>query len=155
MLLGNSGVGKSSLAQAGVLAALKASGVARGDRRKSAWPGRFDKSRSWCFLKLTPGTEPLKALVESFLDTWSFGTIDPERVRHQAGGSSCCATEATLRDLPTQRSGAKPSWRSLSPRPSSSTSIRARALRAREERRRRRFSELIAQGLPTRACSHS
>ena len=41
-----------------------------------------------------------QALVESFLDTWSFGTIDPERVRHQAGWIELLRDgKATLRDL--------------------------------------------------------
>ena len=31
----------------------------------------------WCFLTLKPGTEPLKALVETFLDTWQFDAGDP------------------------------------------------------------------------------
>ena len=77
VLLGNSGVGKSSLAQAGVLAALA----------RQAWPearrmrvhGRpcSSNSRRWCFLTLRPGIEPIKALVETFLDTWQFDAGDP------------------------------------------------------------------------------
>ena len=31
------------------------------------WPQVFQDSRRWCFLKLKPGTEPLRALVEPFL----------------------------------------------------------------------------------------
>jgi hypothetical protein len=66
VLIGNSGVGKSSLAQAGVLAALK----------RQAWPedagapmrgGDLRDSRQWCFLSLKPGTDPLKALGSRFL----------------------------------------------------------------------------------------
>ena len=45
----------------------------------------FHDSRRWCFLKLNPGAEPLKALVEAFLDTWQLGAIDPERVKQQNG----------------------------------------------------------------------
>jgi len=39
------------------------------------WIGQspFHESRRWCFLALKPGTEPLKALVESFFDTWQLG----------------------------------------------------------------------------------
>jgi WD40 repeat protein len=149
VLLGNSGVGKSSLAQAGVLAALKRQAWPEGTGANRAWPGRFDKSRSWCFLKLTPGTEPLKALVESFLDTWSFGTIDPERVRHQAGWIELLSDgKATLRDLldATERRQAelaqpKPAAFFLYVDQGEELYVRA------EERQRRRFSELIAQGL--------
>ena len=78
MLIGNSGVGKSSLAQAGVLAALKRQAWPEEGDAPSAWPQVFEDSRRWCFLTLKPGTEPLKALVESFLGylaAW-FGT-DP------------------------------------------------------------------------------
>jgi hypothetical protein len=48
------------------------------------WPQVFQESRRWCFLTLKPGTEPLKALVESFFDTWQLGATDPERVKQQA-----------------------------------------------------------------------
>ena len=85
MLLGNSGVGKSSLAQAGALAALKRQAWPDRAGVTAPWPHVFQESRRWCFLKLTPGTEPLKALVESFLDTWQFGSTDPERVKQQNG----------------------------------------------------------------------
>ncbi len=85
VLLGNSGVGKSSLAQAGVLAALKRQAWPEGARAPGAWPQPFRESRRWCFLTLKPGTEPLKALVESFLDTWQLGSTDPERVKQQNG----------------------------------------------------------------------
>src|SRR5262245_19716884 len=83
VLLGNSGVGKSSLAQAGVLAAVKRQVWPAQPEATGAWPTAFQDSRRWCFLKLTPGTDPLKALVESFLDVWQFGATDAERVRQQ------------------------------------------------------------------------
>ena len=93
VLIGNSGVGKSSLAQAGVLAALKRQAWPEEARAPNAWPAVFQDSRQWCFLTLKPGTEPIKALVECFLDTWQFEATDPERVKQQnLVGSSCCAT---------------------------------------------------------------
>jgi Novel STAND NTPase 1 len=73
ILLGNSGVGKSSVAQAGVLAALKRQAWPEGADTPPEWPQAFRGSRRWCFLTLKPGTEPLKALIESFLDTWQLG----------------------------------------------------------------------------------
>jgi hypothetical protein len=85
VLLGNSGVGKSSLAQAGVLAALKRQAWPEGVDTVPEWPHVFQESRRWCFLTLRPGTEPLKALVESFLDTWQLAATDPERVKQQNG----------------------------------------------------------------------
>src|SRR5215813_3512059 len=81
VLLGNSGVGKSSLAQAGVLAALKRQAWREGMDGAPEWPRAFDGSRRWCFLTLRPGTEPLKALVEAFLDTWQFDAGDPARIK--------------------------------------------------------------------------
>jgi formylglycine-generating enzyme required for sulfatase activity len=66
VLIGNSGVGKSSLAQAGVMAALKRQ--AWPDKARD-WPAVFQNSRQWCFVTMRPA-EPLKALVDCFLDTW-------------------------------------------------------------------------------------
>jgi hypothetical protein len=85
VLIGNSGVGKSSLAQAGVLAALKRQAWPEEAGAPNAWPQAFEDSRQWCFLTFKPGTEPLKALAESFLETWQFGATDPERVKQQNG----------------------------------------------------------------------
>jgi hypothetical protein len=85
VLLGNSGVGKSSLAQAGMLAALKRQAWPENADVALDWPTAFQESRRWCFLTLKPGTEPLKALVESFFDTWQLGATDPERVKQQNG----------------------------------------------------------------------
>ncbi|MFY9900732.1 MAG: SUMF1/EgtB/PvdO family nonheme iron enzyme [Xanthobacteraceae bacterium] len=100
VLLGNSGVGKSSLAQAGVLAALKRQAWPEGAGAPSAWPQAFRESRRWCFLTLKPGTEPLKGLVESFLDTWQLGSTDPERVKQQNGWIELLRDgKAMMRDL--------------------------------------------------------
>jgi hypothetical protein len=63
VLLGNSGVGKSSVAQAGVQAALKRQAWPENEGKTPEWPHAFRESRHWCFLTLKPGTEPLKALV--------------------------------------------------------------------------------------------
>jgi hypothetical protein len=85
VLIGNSGVGKSSLAQAGVLAALKRQAWPEEAHAPGEWPAVFQDSRQWCFLSLKPGADPLKALVETFLDTWQFAATDPERVTRQHG----------------------------------------------------------------------
>src|SRR5262249_60343170 len=47
------------------------------------WPQALEESRRWCFLTLKPGTEPLKALVEAFLDTWHFDAGDPARIKRR------------------------------------------------------------------------
>src|SRR5215831_15895807 len=85
VLLGNSGVGKSSLAQAGVLAALKRQAWPESADAGGTWPNAFRESRRWCFLTMKPGTEPLRALVAAFLDTWQLGGTDPARIKHQDG----------------------------------------------------------------------
>jgi tetratricopeptide (TPR) repeat protein len=76
VLLGNSGVGKSSLAQAGVIAALRRQAWPE-SIDKCAWPRSFQNSRSWCFLAFKPGAEPIKALVDAFLLTWRYDATDP------------------------------------------------------------------------------
>src|SRR5262249_24888723 len=147
VLLGNSGVGKSSLAQAGMLAALQ----------RQAWPGGVDKapegprvfqeSRRWCFLTLKPGTEPLKALVEAFLDTWQLGATDPERVKQQNGWIELLRDgKGMLRDLldATERrykelDRAQPPGFLLYIDQGEELYVRA------EEKQRRRFSEVIGQ----------
>jgi TIR domain len=80
VLIGNSGVGKSSLAEAGVLAALKRQARPDDVQASRPWPAVFQSSRQWCFLTLKPGAEPIKALVDCFLDAWQFEATDPERV---------------------------------------------------------------------------
>ena len=62
VLLGNSGVGKSSVAQAGVLAAFMRQAWPEAAGNVGVWPQAFEDSRRWCVLKLKPGTEPVRAL---------------------------------------------------------------------------------------------
>jgi formylglycine-generating enzyme required for sulfatase activity len=84
VLIGNSGVGKSSLARAGVLAALKRQAWPEGaGSADKPWPHVLQGSRQWCFLTLRPGTEPIRALVKAFVDTWQFPGTDPERAERQ------------------------------------------------------------------------
>jgi formylglycine-generating enzyme required for sulfatase activity len=79
VLLGNSGVGKSSLARAGVLAALARQNWPETAEAAGAWPRGFGESRTWCVLTLKPGTEPVRTLVEAFIRTWQFDPTDPRR----------------------------------------------------------------------------
>jgi formylglycine-generating enzyme required for sulfatase activity len=149
ILLGNSGVGKSSLAQAGVLASLSRQAWPARVENAGAWPRGFADSRRWCFIKLRPGTEPLKALVEPFLDTWRLGAANPERVKHQTGWIELLRDgTATLRDLldATERryeelQQPKPPAFFLYIDQGEELYVRA------EEHQRRRFSEVIAQSL--------
>jgi formylglycine-generating enzyme required for sulfatase activity len=99
VLIGNSGVGKSSLAQAGVVAALKRQAWPADAGASKAWPAVFQNSRRWCFLTLRPGAEPIKALVDCFLDVWQFEATDPRRVERQRGWIEALRVKATLSDL--------------------------------------------------------
>ncbi|MGO9327122.1 MAG: SUMF1/EgtB/PvdO family nonheme iron enzyme [Steroidobacteraceae bacterium] len=149
LLIGNSGVGKSSLAQAGVLAALKRQAWPDEATEKTNWPSAFADSRRWCFLTLRPGGDPLRALVEAFLRIWQFDPTDPRRETRQIewienlreGRNTLAglfdATEARLEEL-------------CQPKPpgfllyvDQGEELYARA----EERARHRFSELLAQAL--------
>jgi formylglycine-generating enzyme required for sulfatase activity len=148
VLLGNSGVGKSSLAQSGMLAALKRQAWPDGVDKAPEWPRVFQESRRWCFLTLKPGTEPLKALVEAFLDSWQLGATDPERVKQQNGWIELLRNgKAMLRDLldATERrykelDRVQPPAFLLYIDQGEELYVRA------EEEQRRRFSEVIAQG---------
>ncbi len=73
-LIGNSGVGKSSLAKAGVLGALKAMRAPEG----KPWPARLADSRQWAFLTMTPGNDPFEALVAQFLELWQIDPTNPD-----------------------------------------------------------------------------
>jgi TIR domain len=149
VLIGNSGVGKSSLAQAGVLAALKRQVWPEQVGAPNAWPLVFQDSRQWCYLTLRPGADPLKALVEAFLDTWQFAATDPERVKHQNGWIELLLDgKATLPDLidATERRRKELDQ----PRPpvfflyiDQGEELYVRA----EERQSRRFSELLVHAL--------
>ena len=151
ILLGNSGVGKSSVAQAGVLAALKRQDWPERADAPPEWPQAFRESRRWCFVTLKPGTEPLKALVETFLDTWQFDAGDPARIKQRnewvellldANGKTTLAdlldeTERRYKELDRT----KPPAFLLYVDQGEELYVRA------EERQRRRFSEVIAQGV--------
>ncbi|MGH6814330.1 MAG: toll/interleukin-1 receptor domain-containing protein, partial [Hyphomicrobiaceae bacterium] len=65
VLIGEAGVGKSSVAQAGVLAALTAM---RRPGGSGSWPDGFRNSRGgWALLTVRPGDAPLEALAAAFI----------------------------------------------------------------------------------------
>jgi formylglycine-generating enzyme required for sulfatase activity len=150
LLLGNSGVGKSSLAQAGVIAALMRQAWPEAEAPAGAWPQVLGDSRRWCFLKLSPGTEPVRALVEPFLRTWQLDAVDPARARLLSDWTADLvagavglrdlldATEARCRD--DLKETAPPAFL-LYIDQGEELYLRAGVLQ------RRRFSELVAAGL--------
>jgi formylglycine-generating enzyme required for sulfatase activity len=151
VLLGNSGVGKSSLAQAGVMAALARQGWPEEAADAGPWPAAFAHSRRWCFLTLRPGTEPVRALVEAFLDTWQFEAGDPARIKRRNEWVELLLDadrKTTLCDLldETERrdkelNRAKATAFFLYVDQGEELYVRA------EPRQRGRFSQLLAQGL--------
>jgi tetratricopeptide (TPR) repeat protein len=149
VLIGNSGVGKSSLAQAGVLAALKRQAWPEDSLPQKAWPAAFQDSRQWCFLSLTPGTHPLNALVESFLDTWQYAATDPERANRQHGWVEALrGDKAILPDLIDATERRRKELDQPKPPGFFLYVDQGEELYARvEESQRRRFSELLVQAL--------
>jgi hypothetical protein len=150
VLIGNSGVGKTSVAQAGVLAALKRQAWPEGVDKAPEWPHAFRESRRWGFLTLKPGTEPLKALVESFLDSWRLDPTDPKRATLQNDWVGFLLDgKVTLIDLvdaterrQTEELGFdKPPAFFLYIDQGEELYVRA------EERQRRRFSEVLAAAI--------
>ena len=66
LLLGASGVGKSSMVFAGIFAALEQGKLPNGDNLPPALAG----SQQWPRLILSPGTDPLESLAGAFLSQW-------------------------------------------------------------------------------------
>ena len=147
ILLGNSGVGKSSLAQAGVLAALVRQSWPETAGGSKPWPAGFQDSRRWCFLTLRPGTAPVGALVEAFLETWQLDRTSTEWPARRADWvEKLVSGTLTLRDLLDQT---KRRYIELQyPEPASFFIYidQGEELYVRSEaNQRRRFSELLKQ----------
>jgi hypothetical protein len=149
ILLGNSGVGKSSLAQAGVLAALIRQEWPEAAKGAGAWPQAFEHSRTWCVLTFKPGTEPVRALVEPFIRAWQFDPTDPRREMRlnewtsslaEGGGSLRGLLDATAERL-QELGRSKPPAFLLYIDQGEELYVRA------EERQRKRFSKILAEGL--------
>ncbi len=149
VLLGNSGVGKSSLAQAGVLNALKRQMWPDHAGAQRMWPHALMDSQRWRYFRLRPGAQPISALLETILETWQLDRTGPEwpqlcadwAAKLMSGTSSL----GELLDLTKQR------YAELQqPEPASfflyidqGEELYVRA----EERQRRRLSELLASTL--------
>jgi conflict system STAND superfamily ATPase/TIR domain-containing protein len=100
VLMGSSGVGKSSLARAGVLAALKRQAWPEGQTAAGAWPQPFEHSRRWCFLTMRPEDQPLRALVATFFDTWQLDPTDPTSAeKRNAWETKLNVGQLTIRNL--------------------------------------------------------
>ena len=149
ILLGNSGVGKSSLAQAGVLAALMRQAWPETATDAGAWPRAFSDSRTWCVLIFRPGTDPVRAVAEPFIRTWQFDPTDPRRETRltewieslRRGGTLRGMLDATVERL-QELGRSKPPAFLLYIDQGEELYVRA------GEQERRCFSEIVAHALP-------
>jgi formylglycine-generating enzyme required for sulfatase activity len=149
ILIGNSGVGKSSLAQAGVIASLKRQAWPEDANTPGSWPAALQNSRQWCFLTFKPGTEPLKALVLAFFETWQMSAVDSERIKKQNEFVRLLRDkEASLADLLEASIGRRRELDQPIPPAFLIYIDQGEELYARaDEIERRRFSEVIAAAL--------
>jgi hypothetical protein len=79
ILIGASGIGKSSVAQAGVLSALKSMRWPGTDGSAASWPKALQNSRSWVSLTMRPGEAPLEALAAAITRLWQLDVRDPDQ----------------------------------------------------------------------------
>lgn len=76
-LVGNSGVGKSSVVFAGVYGALRARGW-NDEQTTAPWPDALLYSNRWLTLSFSPGDSPLKSLVAAFVQTYASSPAEVE-----------------------------------------------------------------------------
>jgi hypothetical protein len=78
ILIGTSGVGKSSVAQAGVLSALKS--IRWPDALdQTSWPAALANSRGWVQLTMRPGEAPFAALAAALTRLWALDRRDADQ----------------------------------------------------------------------------
>ena len=100
-------------------------------------------------MSFKPGTDPLKALVEAFLDRWQFAATDPERATRQHGWvDALYSGKATLSDLIDATGRRRKELEQPEPPGFFLYVDQGEELYVRaEESQRRRFSELLVQAL--------
>jgi hypothetical protein len=97
-LIGNSGVGKSSLVQAGVIGCLKRQRWPVAGN--SVWPDALKDSRAWAYINIKPGADPIGALASAFVALWFARVTDPGLIEQRNQWARLMASgEASLRDL--------------------------------------------------------
>jgi hypothetical protein len=132
-----------------VLAALKRQACPEEAEVSEPWPHLFEHSRRWCFLTLQPGAEPLKSLVDPFLQTWQFDPTDPRReTRRTEWFNSLRDDTATISSLLDATEGRLQQFGLPKPPKFLLYINQGEELYVRsEERQRRRFSQVLASGL--------
>jgi hypothetical protein len=149
ILVGASGVGKSSIAQAGVLAALKSMHWPGTNGSTNSWPKGLQNSRNWVQVTMRPGDAPLDALATAIIRLWRLDAGDPDQaVLPRRWAMGWAASDNTLADMidATQaelkrREGEAPKRILLYLDQGEELYTRA------PQRDARRFSELLAEGL--------
>jgi WD40 repeat protein len=152
ILIGASGVGKSSVAQAGVLSALKSMRSPGADGGSASWPTNLQGSRGWLYLTMRPGEAPLDALVAAFTRLWQLDSGDPDQAalprkwtqRLASGDNTVADLIGATQDKLKAREGEAPARILLYLDQGEELYTRAPAAEAR------RFSEALAQGLGER-----
>ena len=146
-LVGKSGVGKSSLVQAGVIGALKRQ---RWPGAKQPWPDALKDSRGWAYLAMKPGEDPVAALASEFAALWFADATDPQRVARRNEWTKLLREGgAGLADLTETTDKRFRDELALTPPPRLFLYIdQGEELYARAPApERKRFSEIIAEGL--------
>ena len=146
-LVGNSGVGKSSFVQAGVIGALKRQRWPGGQRD---WPDTLKDSRACAYLAMKPGDDPIGALMSEFAALWFPDATDPKRLdRRNEWAERLHQGKARLADLIEATDAHFRNELSLAPPPRIFLYIdQGEELYARSPpAERKRFSEIIADGL--------
>ena len=156
LLIGASGVGKSSVAQAGVLSALKSMRWPGTDGSSASWPKGLQNSRGWVSLAMRPGEAPLEALAAAIIRLWQLDAKDPDQAtlpRKWAKGltdgdnSLADLISATQEEL-KRREGQAPQRMLLYLDQGEELYTRA------VHRNAQRFSEVLAEGLgDSRLCA--
>ena len=146
-LVGNSGVGKSSLVQAGVIGSLKRQRWPSGGQ---PWPATLKDSRAFAYLAMKPGEDPIDALMSEFAALWFPDPTDPKRVdRRHEWAQRLRDGQARLADAIKATDEHFRDEHALTPPPRVFLYVdQGEELYARSgPANRKRFSEIIAEGL--------
>jgi hypothetical protein len=156
ILIGASGVGKSSVARAGVFSALKSMQWPGGEGSAArTWPVGLKNSRTWLPLVVRPGEAPLEALAAAFTQFWRLDERDPDQAglprkwaeRLATGGNKLTDLINTTQGEFKKHSGEAPERMLLYLDQGEELYTRAALQEAR------RFSEILAEGLGDRRLS--
>ena len=152
LLLGNSGVGKSSLAQAGVLAALMRQDWPETAEAAGAWPRAFKKVGRGACSRLSPApircgpgrtVRPLMA-VRPHRSAPRNAPEGMDGKSHRGRGTLRGLLDATEERLQEQGQSKPPAFYS--------TSIKAKSYTCARTSQRQRFSQILAEGLADHVC---